>query len=140
MVDPERLAEMRRYAAEIRADLERRELEDPVFDVPQLRSAPEMIFKTTENASAYAAAEPASQQLDSDDIADAIAEALLDASEDMQTEIRAVVTPLRERIAVLEGQVATLLTVLGGDPARAKALRKSLHNDTQLLEAPRHNS
>jgi hypothetical protein len=124
MVDREKLAEMRAYTAEIREDLERRQLEDPFLDAPQMRSAPPVVFKTRDNANAYAAAEP----LNTDDIADAVAEALAEEGDEIRREFEA-------RIAKLEGQIETLLSVLGSDPSRAKAVRKGLqHNGSQLIE------
>jgi hypothetical protein len=128
-MDPERLAEMRAYTAEIREDLERRQLEDPFLDVPQMRSAPPVVFKTHDNGSAYAAVEPASPPLNNDDIADAVAEALAEEGDEIRREFEA-------RIAAIEGQLSALLTLLGADPSRAKAVRKGLqHNGSQLIES-----
>jgi hypothetical protein len=133
MVDPERLAEMRAYAAEVREDLERRE-QDPA-NWPELRrDAPQMIFKTHDNASVYANAAPASP-LNNDELIDTIAETLAEEGDEIRREFEA-------RIAKLEGQIEMLTSLLAGDPTRAKAIRKSLRNDTQLIEGPstRHNA
>jgi hypothetical protein len=130
MVSPERLAEMRAFADEIRDDLELR-LEQSPFDLPPevTREAPAIIHKVTDN-SAYHSAEPASP-LNNDVLIDAIVEALAETRADMRREFEA-------RIAMLEGQVTALLTLLGSDSARAKAVRNKRHTNVGgLLEAPR---
>jgi hypothetical protein len=98
------------------------------------RSTPPVVFKTHDNGSSvYAAAEPS--PLNNDELIDTIAETLAEEGDEIRREFEA-------RIAVLEGQVSTLLSLLGADPSRAKSIRKSLRNDTQLLEGPstRHNA
>jgi hypothetical protein len=76
MVSPERLAEMRAFADEIRDDLERRREEDPFFDLPPevTREAPAIVHKVTDN-SAYHSAEPASPAFDQETMINAIVEA-----------------------------------------------------------------
>ena len=58
----------------------------------------------------------------------------------LQVDLDALLAPLRERIAKLEGQLETLTSLLAGDttnnPARSKHLRQQRDNG-HLLEAPR---
>jgi hypothetical protein len=128
MVDPEKLAEMRAFAAECREDLAERLEQDPFLDTPVMREAPAVIYKTRDD-SAYAAREPASPAFDQETIIDAVVEALAVTRGEMRAEFEA-------RIAVLEARLETLLTLLGADGARAKAARKR-NADVGLLEAPR---
>jgi hypothetical protein len=138
MIKPEDLAELRERnrtsAAELAADLERRELEDPVLDVPVMREASvTIVHKTTMNGSAYA--EPAAQaSLSNDELIDDLAHLLAET----RTEIR---REFETRIAVLEARIDTLLTVLAGtDSTRARSVRKRLQNGQQLIEDQRTRS
>jgi hypothetical protein len=147
-MDPERLAEMRRYADELRADIAEREAKlegDPLAahdalmasfraDPPEVtRAAPQVIHKVTDNGSAYAAPGSATP-LDNDTLIDGIAGAMAQMRQDIRAEFDG-------RISMLEGQVSALLTMLGSDSAgaRAKANRKR-HADVGLLEDHRNNS
>jgi hypothetical protein len=141
VIDPDRLAQMRAFADEVRDDLERRELEDgPVLDQPpqETRSEP-VIYKVIDSSgNGGSIAEPAAL-LTSDEIADAVAQALADVEADMRAEFEAALAPLRERLAAMEARIETLLALLGADPGRSKSVRKKLQDDAQhLLEAPDH--
>jgi hypothetical protein len=50
-----------------------------------------------------------------DDLVDALAQVLVELRKDCRVMIDEVVTPLRERVAVLEGQLAMLVNMLGGN-------------------------
>jgi hypothetical protein len=101
-----------------------------------MRSTPQVVFKTHQNASVYDTAAPA-PQLSSDDIAEAVAETLAEEGDEIRREFEA-------RVAKLEGKVDALLSLLAGDPARSKSIRKGLQDHgQQLLEPPttnRHHS
>jgi hypothetical protein len=135
MLKPEDLAELRERnrlsSAELAADLERRELEDPDLDVPVMRETPQVIFKTTDNASAYV--EPAQTSLSNDELIDELAHLLAETRAEMRKEFET-------RIAVLEARIDTLLTVLGSEPTRARSVRKRLQNGQQLIEDQRASS
>jgi hypothetical protein len=113
---------------QLQADLAQREIEQP-FDYwsEVTREPPAIVHKTIDNASTTVAAEPASS-LSSDELAEAVAEALAEESVDIH------------RIAMLEGQVSALLTLLGADPSRAKAAPKGLQNGTRFIEGPAAHS
>jgi hypothetical protein len=152
-MDPAKLREMRRYADELRNEIAEREARlegDPLAahdalmasfraDPPEVtRSAPQVIHKVTDNGSAHGGSrsphENAGQAspLDNDTLIDGIAGAMAQMRQLMMAEYEA-------RIAMLEGQVTTLLTMLGSaDASRAKANRKR-HADVGLLEDRRSN-
>jgi hypothetical protein len=94
-MDPEKLAEMRANADEIREDLERRQHEDPFLDMPELtREAPAIVHKTryavpNENRSAGPAA-----PLGSDEIAEVVAETLAEEGDEIRREFEARIAKL----------------------------------------------
>jgi hypothetical protein len=123
MINKDDLAELRERnrisSAELAADLERRELEDPVFDTPVTREAPAVIYKTTDNNNnAALAAATAPAPLSDAEIVDGVGYALTEISNELRREFTA-------RIAVLEAKVDTLLTVLAGDKSRTNKRRSN---------------
>jgi hypothetical protein len=129
---------------ELQADLERRELElleQPGGHQLLTRSAPQLVYKVTDNGSDYDNGGPPSP-LNNDDLINGVAGAMAQMRESMMTEIdNTMLAPMRERIAAVEGKLDALLTMLGGaDTSRAKSLRKRLQDDGHFLEAPRHSS
>jgi hypothetical protein len=129
-MDPERLAEMRAYAAEVREDLERREAEDPLgaFELNQMRRAgpPALVFKVTDNAAVGCELESIGQIVQCDDRApftyeqtEIMAVVIAELRAELQAEVAATLAPLRERCARLEGQLTMLTTMLGAEESRA---------------------
>jgi hypothetical protein len=128
VIDQEYLERLRAQAQEIREDLEERELrcKDDLEHImavtaPLTRSEPltTIVHKTIDNARqydmpedmpVYDAALPFSEEQ-----MDAMAQVIADLRTDIQGMIDQANAPLRERIAMLEGQVNTLLQMLGGD-------------------------
>jgi hypothetical protein len=132
----------------LRDEIEERELElegDPLLAHDTLmaklrgpevtREAPRVIYKTTDNGNGYDNTAPASP-LSNDELVDAVAQAMAQMRQEVRAEFEA-------RIATLEGQVSTLLSLLGGSTdgaTRSRSLRKRLQDDGHLLEAPRRSS
>jgi hypothetical protein len=147
-VDPEKLAEMRAYAAELRAEIAEREAQvedDPIGGhdalmatlrtTEQTRSAPTLVFKTHENdASAYDNTEPASIA-EPDEITEAVM-----VLQDTVLDLQKAQDQIAQRLLVLETQFQTLMNLMGADANRSKAMRKRLQDDARFIEAPRHPS
>ena len=124
MIDPERLEQMRRFAADVHEDLEQREAEDPLaafeLQLRQRAGPPAMVFKVTEtpsetaveNAGSFSAPFSAEQT-------EIMAAVIAGLRQELQAEVDATIAPLRERCARLEGQIAMLTTMLGGDASRS---------------------
>jgi hypothetical protein len=98
----------------LREDLERRQAEDPVEPIVERRSPPPTVFKIHE--AAYAEPPP----LMSDDVVDTVAGILCDQRLETRALIDAAIAPLRERCAMLEGQLSALTLLLGADGGKSK--------------------
>lgn len=140
MVDPEYLAELRANAAEVRADLEEREqrqLEgDPQATHAEVLAAtrpsmPAIVRKTNMDARPFLPDDDDNGDGDGDNVPPAfddnqmeqLADILAQINMQLQDTIDAAIAPLRERVAMLEGQISTLLSVLGNN------------NDSRSIEA-----
>jgi hypothetical protein len=124
MIDPERLEQMRRFAAEMREDLERRQAEDPLgaFELQQMQRAgpPAMVFKTHDNEIGFQNCNPiADVPPFSDEQTEIMAAVIAGLRQELQDAVDATIAPLRERCARLEGQITMLTTMLGGDASRS---------------------
>jgi hypothetical protein len=85
-----------------------------------------LTYKQTNNGADYGGGDYAEPEPFSDEALDILAQAIADLRAEMRGEIEAAVEaatrPLRERLATLEGQIATMLALLGD---RAPELRLS---------------
>ncbi len=138
MTREERQALRERLAAERLALLEdieareQRELTDLLEQPPPRRAPSEMVFKDRQNGSVNGDnGITGSPPLD-DDLIDAIAQALAEQRVEIAGQIDQMLAPLRERVASLEGQVQTLLSVIGGGNGGTRSKRAP-----RLLEAPK---
>jgi hypothetical protein len=121
MVDQEYLERLREQAREIRKDLEERENDLSHENIMAVtRYDPPIVHKTIDNAQYpdYSDEPPPTEDPPlgfTDEQMDAMAQVIADTRMEFQGMIDQANAPLRERIAMLEGQVQTLLQVLGGD-------------------------
>jgi hypothetical protein len=124
-LDEEYLRELRAQAAEVRADLEARELEDPMAAHEEVmaatRSMPAVIHKTLPNARVAPPSldddgEPPSFN---DDQVEQLASVLSEFRSDLLQAVDEAMTPLRERIAVLEGKLDLLTILLGSGNSKS---------------------
>jgi hypothetical protein len=122
MIDRERLEEMRVFAREVREDLERREAEDPLgaFELAHPRAAPPaLVFKVTDNAAVKRELEDGGQFahrskiVTSDGQVPPFSDEQIDIIAKVIAELRAEFQDVvRERVAVLEGKLELLTTLL----------------------------
>jgi hypothetical protein len=130
-MDPDRLAEMRAYAEEIREELAEREAaaeNDPDLFMMKTREVPSaLVYKTRMNAPRQRDTNFANELQNSDDDQpeftdgqmDIVATVLAQVFTENETAIKAAVAPLREKIALMEGQLSALMTLLSGDTSRS---------------------
>ena len=140
VIDPDYLEHLRAQAAEVRADLEERELRGtngtPPFDDPeadhdfimqatrparQRAAMPEIIHKTNENARVLLPDDgngddpiipPTFTEEQLDVLAQVLSQIRMEFQATIDDAIAAATAPLRDRIATLEGSINTLMAML----------------------------
>ena len=123
----ERLAASR---IELLEDIAQREIAD--LEQPPPRRAPEMVFKTARQNGDDTNGITAEPLPIDPDLLDGIAQALAEQRQELAAMIDQAIAPLRERIAVLEGQLSTLVTLIGGSNGNARSKRAP-----RLIEPPK---
>jgi hypothetical protein len=125
-LDEEYLAELRAQADAVRRDLEERELQDPIAAhetiMQATKSMPVIIHKT--NAQARVMAPPPLNNDDeppsfNDDQVEQLASVLAEFRSDLLQAVDAALAPLQERIAVVEGKLEMLTTLLGSGNSKS---------------------
>jgi hypothetical protein len=138
VMDQEYLEQLRAQAAEVRRDLAEREVaaemdheqimaamrvNDGVSKNPSF-SPPAIVHKTNYDAMVMRqnfADNPSPSGFNDNELLDGLADALAQNNIDMQGRIDEAVAPLRERIAVLEGQLSMLMAMLGDNSKTIEA-------------------
>jgi hypothetical protein len=135
MIDRDKLLEMRRNADEIARDLEARErlaFDDPIAGHDDLMAAlsppirksamPVLVHKSRDNARVMPRQLDAGDDLPppfTDEQMDIIAEVIAQTRADCQDMIDDALAPLRQQLAVLQGQLDVLMTLLSGNGNRS---------------------
>jgi hypothetical protein len=138
-IDPDYLEQLRANAAEVRADLEEREAKDcahsfldPLAEhdaiMQATRTMPPTIHKTNMDARRVLLSDDGNGNGDpepppplSDEALDILAQVLAQIRLDFQAAIEDAVAPLNQRIAVLEGQISILTSLLSSDSKSIEA-------------------